>query len=98
VTQPGPSRRVGPPWPQLDADGPDAGVRSAAALIKYGSTRQWFRSFHCPDIPLKLVPTSSLCTLSVAVVGLGLGLFPVCPSRPLSGLVVVSCSGQAMNV
>ena len=39
----------------------------------------------------------STFTLSVAVVGLGLGFFPVCPSRPLSGLVVVRRGGQALH-
>ena len=36
----------------------------------------------------------STCTLSVTVAGLGLSLFLVRPGRPLSGLVVVRCSGQ----
>jgi hypothetical protein len=39
----------------------------------------------------------STFTLSVTVAGLGLSLFAVCPNRPLSGLVVVRRSGQALN-
>jgi hypothetical protein len=37
----------------------------------------------------------STFTLSVTVAGLGFNFFRVRPSRPLSGLVVVRCSGQA---
>jgi hypothetical protein len=44
--------------------------------------------------PLTLCLQSTF-TLSVTVVGLGLNLFPDCPSRALSGFVVVRCSGQA---
>ena len=36
----------------------------------------------------------STCTLSVTVAGLGLSFFRVGLNRPLSGLVVVRCSGQ----
>ena len=43
--------------------------------------------------PLTLCLQSTF-TLSVTVAGLVLVLFSVCPSRPLSGLVVVRCSGQ----
>jgi hypothetical protein len=32
--------------------------------------------------------------LSVTVAGLGLIFFAICPGRPLSGFVVVRCSGQ----
>jgi|ERR1700761_192116 len=55
----------------------------------------------CLDSSSRIVGESgclqSTFTLSVTVASLGLNLFLVCPGRPLSGLVVVRDSGQALH-